>query len=247
MLFFLHPRPVYGAQNADWLFKNWEGTTPPLGWHDTLCYLTLPLILIVVQSISQKLITPQQDPVNAISACTPVSSCLHACSAFLGSSAPPLVSHVPLLQETMDESQAASQQIIQYLPIMFGFFALNVPSGLGIYWVTNTLFSTAATVLIRKQVETEMEAAGLSVAPAAVASPGPSTSSSPTSFSDMIEGPPSISADSTFTPLDAEVVDSGLVDDLSVQGFGSAADGGGTPASSKPKKAKKSKKKKGKK
>jgi YidC/Oxa1 family membrane protein insertase len=203
--------PVYGAQNADWLFKNWEGTTPPLGWHDTLCYLTLPLILIVVQSISQKLITPQQDP------------------------------------ETMDESQAASQQIIQYLPIMFGFFALNVPSGLGIYWVTNTLFSTAATVLIRKQVETEMEAAGLSVAPAAVASPGPSTSSSPTSFSDMIEGPPSISADSTFTPLDAEVVDSGLVDDLSVQGFGSAADGGGTPASSKPKKAKKSKKKKGKK
>ena len=143
----------------------------------------------------------------------------------------------------MDESQAASQQIIQYLPIMFGFFALNVPSGLGIYWVTNTLFSTAATVLIRKQVETEMEAAGLSVAPAAVASPGPSTSSSPTSFSDMIEGPPSISADSTFTPLDAEVVDSGLVDDLSVQGFGSAADGGGTPASSKPKKAKKSKRK----
>ena len=60
-------RPVYGAQNADWLFQNWEGTTPPLGWHDTLCYLTLPLILIVVQSISQRLLTPPQDPVRALS------------------------------------------------------------------------------------------------------------------------------------------------------------------------------------
>ncbi|KAH8097633.1 membrane insertase [Aureococcus anophagefferens] len=29
--------PVYGAQNADWLFKfdQWNGAIPPLGWHDT--------------------------------------------------------------------------------------------------------------------------------------------------------------------------------------------------------------------
>ena len=49
--------------------------------------------------------------------------------------------------QNQDESQAASQEILKYLPIMFGFFALNVPSGLGVYWVINSLVSTAATVL----------------------------------------------------------------------------------------------------
>ncbi|KAJ1462319.1 60Kd inner membrane protein-domain-containing protein, partial [Pelagophyceae sp. CCMP2097] len=36
--------PTYGAQNADWLFKfdAWNGNAPPLGWHDTIAYLTLP-------------------------------------------------------------------------------------------------------------------------------------------------------------------------------------------------------------
>ena len=52
----------------------------------------------------------------------------------------------------MDESQAASQAVLQYLPIMFGFFALNVPSGLGVYWVTNSLVSTASTLIIKNQV-----------------------------------------------------------------------------------------------
>lgn len=55
--------------------------------------------------------------------------------------------------QNMTESQAASQEVLQYLPILFGFFALNVPSGLGIYWVTNTLCSTASMIFIKNQVQ----------------------------------------------------------------------------------------------
>lgn len=52
--------PVYGTQSNGWLldFSKWDGGAPPLGWHDTLCFLTLPAILIVSQTISQKLISP---------------------------------------------------------------------------------------------------------------------------------------------------------------------------------------------
>ena len=38
--------PVYGSQSSDWLFKNWVDGTPSLGWHDTLCYVSIPLILV---------------------------------------------------------------------------------------------------------------------------------------------------------------------------------------------------------
>jgi len=54
--------PTYGAQNADWLFKfdAWNGNAPPLGWHDTIAYLTLPVLLIVAQSVSAQLLKPPQ-------------------------------------------------------------------------------------------------------------------------------------------------------------------------------------------
>lgn len=63
--------PTYGAGPTDgmnWLTKGWEGLQPSLGWHDTIAFLTIPLILIVSQSISQKILQPpgaKDDPVRA--------------------------------------------------------------------------------------------------------------------------------------------------------------------------------------
>jgi len=184
--------PVYGSQSSDWLFKDWVDGAPSLGWHDTVAFLSLPLILIVAQSVSQKLLQPPPNP-------------------------------------DMDESQAASQAILQYLPIMFGFFALNVPSGLGVYWVVNTLFSTTATLVIKNQVNAEMAAAGLTIpAPAASAPP---TTSAATSFSSMVP--------------DAEVVDTEVVMDDSVlrpvEGFAAASQDPEDPFTTAQKKKKKKK------
>lgn len=108
--------PVFGAQNADWIFKfdNWNGFEPPLGWHDTAAYLSLPLILVVAQFISTNLLQPPADPTNP--------------------------------------NAQSSNAVLKVLPLMVGFFSLNVPSGLCIYWIINNIVTTASTLYIRKSV-----------------------------------------------------------------------------------------------
>lgn len=56
--------PVYArsaAEAGEWLKSIFSGS-PLLGWPDTLAFLSLPLILYVSQSISQKLLQPPKDP-----------------------------------------------------------------------------------------------------------------------------------------------------------------------------------------
>ena len=40
-----------------------------------------------------------------------------------------------------DPQQQSMNMMMQFMPIMFGFFALSVPSGLAVYWVASNLFS----------------------------------------------------------------------------------------------------------
>jgi len=104
--------PVYGAdptKGSDWILKGWVDGVPSLGWEDTLAFLTLPVLLVVSQYISQALITPKNQ----------------------------------------DESQQQANAILQILPLMIGWFSLNVPAALGIYWVANNIISTAITLQVR--------------------------------------------------------------------------------------------------
>lgn len=102
--------PVYGTRSIDWLSKGWVDNVPQLGWHDTIAYLSIPLLLVVAQTISLRVLTPPSDD--------------------------------PTVQRT--------QRILKYLPWMLGYFALSVPSGLGVYWVTNNFLSTATTAGIKE-------------------------------------------------------------------------------------------------
>jgi len=45
--------------------------------------------------------------------------------------------------------------VLRGLPFMIGWFALNAPSGLGLYWVFNNILTTTQTVLVKKIVEKE--------------------------------------------------------------------------------------------
>lgn len=45
----------------NWVLSMFSGT-PTLGWHDTLAFLSLPLILYISQSVSMKLLQPPVDP-----------------------------------------------------------------------------------------------------------------------------------------------------------------------------------------
>jgi len=45
---------------GSWLLPFKDGQ-PPLGWQDTIAYLILPVLLVVSQFVSQKIMTPKTD------------------------------------------------------------------------------------------------------------------------------------------------------------------------------------------
>jgi len=62
-----------------------------------------------------------------------------------------------LLTPPIDENATAeeketlekSQRILKFLPLMIGYFSLQVPAGLTIYWFTSNLFTTVQSLVIR--------------------------------------------------------------------------------------------------
>merc|ERR1719460_2618737 len=76
-----------------------------------------------------------------------------------------------LTPKTDDPAQQQSQAILKFLPLMIGWFSLSVPSGLGLYWLTNNVVTTATTLAIRSSVGTPELA--VSVEKPAAADPKP--------------------------------------------------------------------------
>jgi len=81
------------------------------------------------------------------------------------------ISTAILTPKTDDPQQQQSQAILKFLPLMIGWFSLNVPSGLGLYWMTNNVVTTLTTVLIRKSVGTPALVDGMDSGPAIVEPP----------------------------------------------------------------------------
>jgi YidC/Oxa1 family membrane protein insertase len=65
-----------------------------------------------------------------------------------------------------DPAQQQSNAILKVLPIMIGWFSLNVPAALTIYWVTNNIITTVTSVIIRQSLKTEPVKVGGSTAAA---------------------------------------------------------------------------------
>lgn len=112
--------PIYTkptAEAANWIKSIFTGT-PELGWHDTIAFLSLPLILFVSQSVSMKILQPPRDPNRA-----------------------------------MTEQEQFSQNILNYLPVIVAFFAINVPAGLSVYWIINNALTTLITVAVKATIK----------------------------------------------------------------------------------------------
>mmetsp|Transcript_150145 Transcript_150145/g.279972 ORF Transcript_150145/g.279972 Transcript_150145/m.279972 type:complete len:470 (-) Transcript_150145:71-1480(-) len=113
--------PVYGAppgKTLEWVQSIFSGS-PKLGWEDTLAYLSIPLILIISQSISFRILAPTKDP------------------------------------ESMSDQEAQTQQIVRFLPFFVAFFALNVPSGLSLYWTVSNILATTFNFLVKSSIKEE--------------------------------------------------------------------------------------------
>jgi len=51
--------------------------------------------------------------------------------------------------EEEKEQLQSTQRILKFLPLMIGFFSLQVPAGLTIYWFTSNLFTVSQSLIIR--------------------------------------------------------------------------------------------------
>eukprot|EP00522_Entomoneis_paludosa_P000234 CAMPEP_0172472624 /NCGR_PEP_ID=MMETSP1065-20121228/68433_1 /TAXON_ID=265537 /ORGANISM="Amphiprora paludosa, Strain CCMP125" /LENGTH=499 /DNA_ID=CAMNT_0013230773 /DNA_START=109 /DNA_END=1608 /DNA_ORIENTATION=+ len=105
----------------DWLTQGWVSTgeglpTPPLGWETTLAFLVMPVILVVLQSITMNALQPPVDE-NA----------------------------------TEEEKQTleSTQGVLKFLPLLIGFFSLQVPAGLTIYWLSSNLFTLTQSLAVK--------------------------------------------------------------------------------------------------
>ncbi|GBF91755.1 hypothetical protein Rsub_04059 [Raphidocelis subcapitata] len=105
------------GSGLSWLYPFVDGA-PPIGWHDAIAYLTLPVLLVISQFVSQKIVSPQSN----------------------------------------DPAQQQTQAILKFIPFMIGWFSLNVPSGLTLYWLVNNLISTGQQVYMKKNTKADLPA-----------------------------------------------------------------------------------------
>jgi YidC/Oxa1 family membrane protein insertase len=77
-----------------------------------------------------------------------------------------------------DPQQAQMQSIMKFMPFMFGYFALIVPSGLTLYWFTSNILGVAQHYFTKTQMNQTPATAGASISPSTApvpANPVPAT------------------------------------------------------------------------
>lgn len=102
------------AAGLTWLYPFVNGA-PSVGWGAAIAYLILPILLVVSQLYTQRMMSPQSS----------------------------------------DPNQKAMGQAMMLMPLMFGYFALIVPSGLTLYWFTNNILSMAQQWWINRSMDTK--------------------------------------------------------------------------------------------
>ena len=98
--------------------------SPPIGWHDALLYLSIPLLLVLSQYASQAIITSINNS-NSLEDEGDKNDD----------------------DDDDDSSKKIGEYAVKVLPLMVGYFAMNVPAGLGLYWLTNNILTTAQQVM----------------------------------------------------------------------------------------------------
>jgi len=128
-----------------------------------------------------------------------------------------------------DPQQQQSNIVLKFLPLMIGWFSLNVPAALGIYWVVNNIVTTATTLYVRNTMpKMEIAGGGPAVASTTTVMNASTTDFNPTPMNERavgFGGSQEGEVMTTITPIDAEIVE----DEALLVG------GGGTDISMAPK------------
>ncbi len=113
--------------------------------------------------------------------------------------------------ELMTPKEQKDQQpaFLKFLPLMIGYFSLNVPSALCVYWITNNLVTTASSVLIRNSLKMEPAMVGGTVDVASETISEPVSTFSPPTIREKPDGFASASSAGVtpITSVTSDVVD----------------------------------------
>ena len=60
-LLFIFEGPVFGGRSTAWISEGWVNNVPALGWEQTIAYLSIPVMLVIAQSVSLRILTPPSD------------------------------------------------------------------------------------------------------------------------------------------------------------------------------------------
>lgn len=116
--------PVSAANDyrgMEWLTQGWFDGHPALGWETTLAFMVMPIVLVLGQSLTMNVLTPEIDTEK--------------------------------MSDEEREQTEKTQGVLKFLPLLIGYFSLQVPAGLTIYWFTSNLYSLAQSLTIRKYYE----------------------------------------------------------------------------------------------
>eukprot|EP00544_Gedaniella_sp_CCMP2646_P007785 CAMPEP_0202480566 /NCGR_PEP_ID=MMETSP1361-20130828/503_1 /ASSEMBLY_ACC=CAM_ASM_000849 /TAXON_ID=210615 /ORGANISM="Staurosira complex sp., Strain CCMP2646" /LENGTH=439 /DNA_ID=CAMNT_0049108009 /DNA_START=59 /DNA_END=1378 /DNA_ORIENTATION=+ len=153
--------------------------------------------------------------------------------------------------KSQDPEQQQANVVLKLLPIMIGWFSLNVPSALCIYWVVNNIVTTATTLLIRNSMPDPVTATGGGAAAATSTAPptqpvfsAPPPREKPSGFASAVVEDEEVKPITTSTAIDAEVVSKEVASVAEESGIGMEASTATKSSPNKKKRGKKSKKKK---
>jgi len=59
----------------------------------------------------------------------------------------------PPQSKDADPAQQQTQAILKFLPVMIGWFSLNVPAGLTLYWFVNNILSTTQQLYLKSTTQ----------------------------------------------------------------------------------------------
>lgn len=134
--------------------------------------------------------------------------------------------------KTDDPAQQQSNLILKILPLMIGWFSLNVPAALTVYWVVNNIITTATSLIVKNTMKVE---------PVVATGSGGATATAPNP-ADSIFAPPR-EKPSGFAPME-DVIDAEEVKPITSSDVVSdAAQGMAAPKKSTKKKRGKKRKK----
>ena len=140
------------GSGISWLWPLVDNT-PPIGWDEASRYLVLPVLLVVAQFVSSAIITPPPDPEDDSAKRTQVNlrrTRIKQLVRGLPSAPQPTLTLQLLFVHTNTALCCGGQVILKFLPLMIGWFSLNLPSGLGLYYFANTFLTTAQQIWLRK-------------------------------------------------------------------------------------------------